>query len=309
MNTQKNNPKTLQEQIRQLKKKVVFLIILTITLAIAIASVSFYLILQKSPPEETAPYRLNQQAPQAKEIKQLLSSLEYSGLKNLLRPDVKISIDFLAQNWTLHNIHRFDNNGNIVLTDNRYGLCGDLAAYAHSKIQPLLGSKYVIEFIHVAESGFFLDPRASHIALIIREPSIFGDKEYFLDPSFHKYGPIDVFDDYQFFERLKNLPFITEKRKDEVFPAGISTPLLITKDALIGLMIDYQNGKLDKDNFILSFTATRRYKFSGRYILAFRRKNGNDEILENENLGHALLGQAMYKQIKEKLQAIYSQLK
>ena len=287
-----------------LKKKIRFL---TTLLIIFITGIAIYttgsFIKQFAPTSQ-----INALAPHAGEINKIIKPLRYSGINNLLNNDVTITIDFNAGTWKFHNIHRFDKEGRILLTNGRDGLCGDLAAYAYSKIRPLMDNKFEIEFLHVAESGFFLDPRASHIALIIRESALFSDKEYILDPSFQRYEPIDDFDDYQFFERTKMLPFLTEKNTDETFPIGTSTPLLITKDFLIGLMIDHQNGKIDKDNYILSLTATRRYKFAGRYILAFRKKRGEGEVLENKNLAFSLLGQETYEKIKEKLQTIRSQL-
>ncbi len=295
---------TQNKELESLKRKIR---LLTITLIILILGIIFF-ITRTFMKQNDSIFRINTLTPLSNEIMKIIRPLRYSGINNLLNKDVTITIDFNTDTWRFHNIHRFDKEGKVTLTNGRDGLCGDLAAYTYSKIRPLMDNKFEIEFLHVAESGFFLDPRASHIALLIREQGIFSNKEYVLDPSFQRYEPIDNFDDYQFFERLKILPFLAGKNTDETFPVGTSTPLLIAKDFLIGLMIDYQNGKIDKDNYILSLTATRRYKFAGRYILAFRKKNGETETLENKNLAFSLLGQDTYEKIKEKLQSIFSQL-
>ena len=147
------------------------------------------------------------------------------------REDVYLSIDFENKIWKLHNLHRFDNKGDIILEDGKYGTCGELAAHTYKKIERLLGKDYDIKFVETAQSGFFLSPKASHIVLYITEKSGLwrgrDKKIYILDASFHKYGPIGDFEDYLFLEFMSTLPFVERKETDIAMPLSKSIPLLI----------------------------------------------------------------------------------
>lgn len=252
--------------------------------------------------------KLGQDAPYQEEVKKIIEPLRYSGIAALMSPDVKISLNFPLRLWVLHNIHRFDENGKVVLAEGRYGLCGDLAAYCYDRLKPLFGAKYKLEFVQVCESGYFLDPRASHIALFITEPLMFGIKTYILDPSFQRYAKEEDLDEYLLFKKTEELNFVKNKNTDEIFSVSALTPLVIKKDFLVGLMVDEQNGKFDKDNFIITLTATQRFKFAGRYIFALRRIAGQTEILENKHLAYRILGEEMYRKLKLRIEELYAQL-
>jgi len=109
--------------------------------------------------------------PYYEEVKKIIEPLRYSGFNALMMPDVKVSIDFTGKQWTLHNIHRFDKNGKVMLSDGRYGICGELAAYVYEKIRLIFPAEYDIKFVSLSESGYFLHPRATHIALAITKHS------------------------------------------------------------------------------------------------------------------------------------------
>lgn len=229
----------------------------------------------------------------------IIEPLKYSGLPALLREDVSLDIDFVNQEWKLRNIHRFDQQGNILLDENRYGLCGELAAFIYPHIKHLFGDRYIIEFALVAESGFFLYPQASHIGLIIQEKE--KGNIFFLDPSFRRYGSIDEFDNYLFFDQKSFLPFIQEQDPDVVFSVNQGTPALIHKNRMVFLTVDKVDDIFDKDNFTIALTATKKYAYSGRYIYAVRKRQGVTEFLENKGLAEALFVMSEYQRIRERI--------
>lgn len=300
------NKKDPQKEISALTKQLRLFQLAIIMLFMVIGIGTFLYIWDKiawKQPQDAQP----PQPPALAQIKQIISPLGYSGLQNLLKDDVMITVDFDRKTWTIHNLHRFNDKGHIKLFDGKYGLCGDLAAHVFDKIQPLLGTRFNFFFLHVAESGFFLDPRASHIALLLQDKTPPFD-EYIIDPSFGKYGHMDTFEDYQFFEKTPILPFLAAKKTDETFAAGISIPLFIKKDCLISMVIDFMNGRFDRNNFIIAITATKRYKYAGRYLLAYRVVDGATHTLENKLLTDLLLGKNTYNLLKNKLTSIIRSL-
>jgi hypothetical protein len=236
-----------------------------------------------------------------KEIKKIIAPLQYSGIYDLARPEVMINLDFKKHNWQLANIHRFDDKGKLLLAQGRFGLCGELAAAVYEKIKGLFDDSYLIDYARAAESGYFLYPQSTHIVLRVTRPSFMSQTIYILDPSFQRYGELNEFDDYLFFESMPNIPFVEKKETDESFAVGTATPVFIKSGFLIMLSVEKQNGFFDKDNFSLSLTASRRFKYSGRYLLALRKNNGKDEILENQSLVENILSLDEYEVLRKRM--------
>ena len=245
---------------------------------------------------------IDKEAPYAKEVKAIIKPLRYSALTRLEQPDVWIELDFVNKTWILHNINRFDSDGNIVLADGYSGICDDLAIYVYQKIKSLFGSDYKIEFISVTESSYFMARNiASHIVLSISKPGIFFKKTYILDPSFRRYGPMGPFEDYLFNETMSTSHMLNTDATNELYKVGQGIPLLIKKHHLIQLYVDGNGGKFDKDNFVIAITATERYKFAGRYVFALRKNNGKLEQLENKRVIKELLGDKGYAKLRNKI--------
>jgi hypothetical protein len=250
-----------------------------------------------SPEEEMA--MPTQDIPYYNQIMSLTEPLQYSGLQTLLRDDVNLYLDFTARKWQLKNIHRFDEQGNIMLEENRYGLCGELASFTYPKIKSLLGPNYDIEFMQVAESGFFLQPQSSHMALVIHEQKT--DKTFLLDPSFHRYGLLQDFDDYLFYGTRKNLDFMIEKTKDIVLDVDNGTPVLIRNNRIAFLIIEAVDEKFNKDNFSIAIMATKRHHYAGRYVFMVRKKDGMIEVLENKIIAEKIFPPDVYKRLCQKI--------
>jgi len=238
--------------------------------------------------------------PMYDQIMSIVEPLQYSGLQALLRDDVSLQIDFDKPAWHLKNIHRFDHEGNILLDENRYGLCGELASYTYTKIAPLLSPLYNIQFSQVAESGFFLQPKASHIILLIQDKSD-PSKIFLLDPSLANYGLIDNFDNYLFYGNRDNLEFVKEQEKDVTFPVDGGTPIFIQNNDILLLTVEAPEGKFDKENFAIAITATQRFKYSGRYVLIVRKTQGKIEFFENPYLAKQLFSPENYQALKNKI--------
>lgn len=240
------------------------------------------------------------------EIMDVVEPLEYSIFPDLVRPDVSLSINFNGKFWTLHNIHQTDAQGQIVLKNDRYGLCGELAAYTHRKIKPILKDQYTIEFLRAAESGFFLRPYSSHIILVISDKKT--QERYFLDPSFARYGKEEDFEDYLFFDAVDVFAILQEQKTDVSFLADFGTPVLIKENFLLYFMVESVEGKFDKDNFVLAVTANKRYKYSGRYVYALRKRNGEKQTHTNEWLLHRLLTPDEAKKLLDKITEWFNQV-
>ena len=229
----------------------------------------------------------NTSLPYYKEIREIISPLQYSGLPDLLRPTVTLSIDFNRKEWTLHNLHQYDANGDILLDEGRYGLCGELSTFVSKAIKPLLKDRYDIKYIKAAESGYFLEPYATHIVLMISDK--INKDAFFLDPSFHKYGKKEDFEDCLFYNEIDLPSILNNKSKDIFFPVDYGMPLLIRKNTLLYFTVESVDGNLDKNNFLLAVTATQRYKYSGRYVFSIRKQRGKKQKVENTWLQEQLL--------------------
>lgn len=257
---------------------------------------------QKQYPEEAAeekPSLPEKDIPAYHQIMSLIEPLQYSGLQALLRDDVSLQVDFVTHTWSLRNIHRFDKDGNIILDEDRYGLCGELASFTYPKVRSLLGQQFDIEFVQVAESGFFLQPQSSHIALIIHDKRT--DLAFLLDPSFHRYGPLQDFDNYLFYDRQKQLGFAINRTKDVTFEVESGTPILIRNNRIIFLTVEEVDGKFNENNFAIALTATKRYHYAGRYVLLVRKKGGELEVLENLPLAEKIFPIETYKKLAQKI--------
>jgi len=237
--------------------------------------------------------------PQYSQIMSIIKPLYYSGLQALLRDDVNIQIDFMAHAWYLKNIHRFDNEGNVVLDEGRYGLCGELASFTYSKIKSILGPQYEIIFAQVAESGFFLQPQSSHIALLIKDKNT--SELFLLDPSFHRYSPVEDCGNYLFYNYHEALDFVTNQTKDVGFEIDSGTPIFIHKDTLLFLTVETSEGRFDEQNFAIAIAATRRYQYAGRYVLLITRKDGKINVFENPNLVKQLFTKEVYDALYQKI--------
>lgn len=258
--------------------------------------------------ENTTPGDIEKDVPYYKEVKKIIDPLRYSGFDSLMLPDVSLTIDFGQKKWALRNIHRFDKDGRVALVEGRYGVCGELAAYVYDKIRPVFPKQYDIKYISLSESGYFLHPRASHLGLIISRRSILGNEAYLLDPSFRNYGRINHFDEYVFFDESQELDFVRNHDPDQAFNIGSIAPMRIKKGFLVGLLVDETGGKFDRDNFLIAVTATKRFKYAGRYIIAFRRVAGQQEVFENKRLALNIITQENYDKLKGRVAQFYSQI-
>jgi len=225
--------------------------------------------------------------PYYEKIMSILNPLEYSGIVDLMKPEVDMKLDFKARTWTLTNLHKFDAQGNIILDHDRYGLCGELAAYVYKKIVPFMKDHFEILFLEASESGFFLRPHSTHILLLLIDK--ITHEHYFIDPSFQRYGKEEDFSDYQFFGAVDPLTHLASLKTNVSFGVDLETPLLIRKNFLLCLGAESLEGKFDKDNFELTITANKRHDYSGREIFVLRRRNGKTETFSNEWLLHQLL--------------------
>jgi hypothetical protein len=247
--------------------------------------------------------------PHYDEVRKIIEPLRYSGLQMLERPDVSLGFDFNNKTWTLYNLHRFDAAGNLILEDGKSGTCGELAAYTYKYVRPLFDDGYDIKFAKVLQSGYFLSPKTTHIALyIIRKAGLLGkDKVYIIDPSFHKCGPISDFEDYMFLDVTDELDFVDQKKTDITLPVFNQVPLLIKKDYLMGFVVEDNGGVFDENNYTIALTLTKKYNFAGRYVFALRNNNGRKEEFENKILVQSFLSEEEYLGIRKSIESLFAE--
>ncbi|MCK9595349.1 MAG: hypothetical protein M0R35_06700 [Candidatus Omnitrophica bacterium] len=301
MNKDPGTAAPTSQQIEGLKRKVRFykacLFCALAGIVLIFFSMTVYRVLDNY--AEQAGQRKN--IPCYNQVMSVIRPLVYSGFKALVRPEVDLSIDFANNSYTVKNLHRFDEAGVIILEDNRYGLCGELASYVFRRVRPIIPERYKINFVRVAESGFFANPKSTHIVLLVSDTLSVPPKRYFIDPSFHRYGSVEEYDNYLFIETLDHLAFEKDKFTDVTFAINGGTPILIKDGYMIELTIGRVNGKFDKDNFIIALGVQEKYKFTSRYIFGLIKDNGKVQELENKALAMNILGIKKYEQLKKKL--------
>lgn len=293
------NKNQYEQDIKILKTKEYIYRFLSLLLIIAILVI--FVFQWKKDNDRFPFFKSHNTAPYADEVYKIINNLQYSGLERFEKKDVFLSLDFENKIWVLHNIHKFDNAGNVVLEKGRYGTCGELAAYTYEHIKSLLDKEYDIKFCRAIQSGYFLTPKATHIILFITKKRGLltkGDIIFILDPSFNRYGPIDEFEDYMFLEEMTTLPFVDNKETGVTMLVSESIPLLIKDNRLLGFTVEENYGKFDKQNFVVALTITKKNRYAGRYLFAIRNNNGKVETLEDKNLG---IPENIYKKLQDKV--------
>jgi hypothetical protein len=252
--------------------------------------------------------QVDRRAPQARRVAELIKPLRYSIIPILSRDDVRIELDFPNKKWFLRNIHQFDPAGKIKLEEGRYGVCGHLAAYAHDQLKPLLGPQYSVEFLQVAQSGFFPAYITEHFALEITDRSANPPEVFILDPSLKRYGPKSQFEDYLSIERLPNLDFMETQGTDQAFRLGAGVPIEITGRYLVVLSVSRQAGIFDPKNFVVSLVAFHRYHYLGRPLLFLRNVDGQKESLEYPDNIRRVLGDRKFGRLRAQLARRFNEL-
>lgn len=288
------------------------------TLACLFASSGFFLLkeaLSRAPDDLEA--RQRRPSPHRLAIEQLMKGLSYSGIPMLNRSDVFVEINFAEKKWTLRNLHRFDENGDLILEqDNkpngvRYGTCGELTTYLLEPVRRLFGESYKVEPVTAAQSGFFLAPQASHIVLRITELARTAGKTqetYVLDPSFKRYGPHEDFEDYHFFESMSALPFHKEQGRDVTIPVRCYVPLVMNGEYLLSLGVEDSGESFDQRNFVLALGLTKKHNYAGKYVYALHMQDGIVHTLENRPLGVRVLGLEAYLKLRARISVFFDRI-
>jgi len=244
--------------------------------------------------------------PHKEEVYRVINPLRYSGIQMFSSKDVYLTLDFEKGLWILHNIHKFDDNGELVLNEGKYGTCGELAAYTADKLGPIFKDDYKIDFLMASQSGYFLTPKASHIVLrITGRPN--GRQVYILDPSFRRYGAFEDFDDYLFFKELSQLNFMESKVSDIAQQFNTAIPLLIRGEYLLGFVVEHANKQFDRENFVMALTLNKKYNYSGRYLFALRYAEGDTQVFENKRLALETLSEKEWNTLKEKIAELFKE--
>jgi hypothetical protein len=247
--------------------------------------------------------------PHAKEIRRLLAPLRYSITPILMRKDFSIGLDYQAKRWSLRNLHQFDPGGNIILEGGRYGVCGQLAAHVRHQLSSILDpARFSVGFIRVAESGFFPAYITEHFALEIVDRSTDPPTEYILDPSLKRYGEKNRFEEYMSLKGLSTLSFLDTKSADQTFRVGSGTPVEITRQHLVVLSVERQDGVFDPDNFRIVLVAFHRYHYLAHPLIILRCRAGQKDVLEYPDTVRKVFEPGQFDLLKRRLLELFHQL-
>jgi hypothetical protein len=242
-------------------------------------------------------------APYSEEISRIIAPLRYSGYYDLLRPNVKLRFDFKQKLWAITNIHQFDSNHQLTLMEDKYGVCGDLAAYTYNKIRPLLDrDRFKIDFLEVSESSYFQYGFGTHIILrIIDRKELPRPKSYFVDPSFHRYGNIEHFENYEMLSSHASLAILDEMRTDEYYPVGYGPPITINREMLLSLSVDTVENQFNQDYFKVSLIASKRYSYRGQILFSYEMRAGQVSLTHSTDTQTKWIEIDMIEKLKNRL--------
>jgi len=281
------------------KKKAFFL--LTLFLAVFFSFVAANTHIPRGPEGKARQdaVRRSEDLPYQETVLSMIRPLEYSALPVMLDPEVSLEVDFSKRVWILRNFREYDEAGQLVLKEGRYGLCAGLAAHVHQELKPLLGERYSIEFARATEPDFFDTLASNHILLVISDR--LNGEIFMLDPSFHRYGRPETFSGYVLHAGKDVLGSIQRSDRDAVFNIGDTMPLVIRNGSLVVFSVESVKGTLDPQNIVLAIGARRRQSSSGRYLFALRKQGGKIETLQEEPMLEQLLSREERVRLAQKL--------
>lgn len=239
-------------------------------------------------PEALTPAALaSSPVPLQRAILSAMRPLEYSALPSLLAPDTTLQIDFSKKAWTVGNFRRYDKKGDLLLEGGRFGLCAELTVHVYQQIKPLVGERYLLQFVRAAEPGYFDSPQSNHIVLLLTDRST--RENFMIDPSFQRYGRVSAFPGYVLYDTKNALPSFTKNDKDVTFTLDGALPLVIREGRLLAFSVEPVRGELDRENIILAISDRRSALKAESYILGVRKEKGALSVFQNEALLSRLL--------------------
>ena len=225
--------------------------------------------------------------PLQRAILSAMRPLEYSALPILLDPDVTLQMDFSKKVWTVGNFRRYDEKGDLLLAGRRFGLCAELTVHVYQQIKPLVGERYLLQFVRAAEPGFFDSAQSNHIVLLLTDRAT--RETFMIDPSFQRYGRVSSFPGYVIYDTKDALPSFTKNDKDVTFSLDGALPLVIRAGRLLAFSVEPVHGELDRKNIILAISDRRPPRKAEGYVLAVRKERGQINVFQNEALLARLL--------------------
>ena len=247
----------------------------------------------------SAPATASEKLPFQETVLRLIEPLQYSVFPAMLDPEVMLKVDFSKRVWMLKNFRHYNEKGELLLADGRYGLCAELATYVYQHLKPLLGEQYFLEFARATEPDFFDTLQSNHIILVISDRS--SGEIFMLDPSFHRYGKPGAFSNYVLHSAKDVLGAFQKNDRDVTYHVGDAMPLLIRNNSLLVFSVEPVKGVLDRQNIVLAISARRRQSSSGRYLFALRKEAGKVEALREEPVLEHLLSSEERTQLAQKL--------
>lgn len=240
----------------------------------------------------------NESKPYKADITEILRPLRYTGLPALRNKPVRITIDFPGRKWRFENFRQYDANGSLLLADGHTGICGELTAYAHQRIEPIVNDTHDLKFMQVSRSDFFKFPQGGHLALLMI-PKDAGGPSWVIDPSFRLYERVGALvEDYAFYRVFDRLEEIDRRETFVEYRVNTYMPLVIENEFVTEMGVMDVDGKFDPRNFALVLYSVRKGKYGGQRILQLRLNDGRRELIEDRARGVRSLGEKGYRDVR-----------
>jgi hypothetical protein len=244
--------------------------------------------------------------PYQEEIQAMLNQIEYSGFEVLKNPEVTLDMDYEKGTWTLHNIHHYDAQGDILLDQGKYGLCAELSTYVYEKLEKVVDlQKYYLRLAMVTEPRFFTTTESNHIVVLINDKQT--DVTYLIDPSYRIYRPLSDLSGYQIIGIEDALTFTKKKTRDVVLKVNQARPLFIRDDLLLSLSVTSVDDQYNKENFLFVVTANKKGKKEGANIMVVGRYKGEMQSYESRQFLEVFLSPSDMAILYQKLTTWLSQ--
>ncbi|MFC1753359.1 hypothetical protein ACFL96_08205 [Thermoproteota archaeon] len=250
--------------------------------------------------------------PHKKEVVAFLDSLTYSALDNLLKEDVRISVDTKNGSWTLHNIFSYDKDGEIVNFKTRSGACVELSRIAYKFAKGLFGKDYRVTYLAAIESRFFpLDAGGGMTHYLIKITPFESGRALFIDPSYRAYDFLDNVKDYDIKDETSTIPVFDRGIRDVSLYVDTGYPLYLSQDSthIFSIAVKRVSGKLDQDNYAILISATEQY--SGARIKNFlivAKQDGKVDAFRDMDMIGSLIDAKTAKVFIERIVSLFENL-
>lgn len=254
--------------------------------------------------------RVEKDAPMSSAVEKVIAPLRYNFLDSLAGEDVTLGLDFKNRKWILHDVLHYDENGDIVLRENRYGLCDQLSQYTYNQVRPLFDRSYLIDFLLASRADYFPSEQGTHMVIRIIDSKTFPrPATYIIDPSFQRYGKAEHFEEYFFKEPVNLRLYKHVQGQNLIIDVGNGTPVLINREKILLLSVYPVEGRFDPDFYGINITAIPKYKFRSKMVYGIEKRGGIDIRLRADPAIAKTLSPDRLAMTEKVIEALYARIR